>query len=250
MNDTPQGPPTPPMDTPPPAPPAEPPPVPVDSGPSSSGDRIDIARYLNEAWQLFLENPALLLGGFAIVFLILLLSAITVIGPLILVGPLMVGYYTIIEKLRTGQDAEFGELFGGFSDFPRTCLAGLLVVLVFIGAAAIELIAGMILNGLPCIGQILSLVLSVGVSLVVAAVTMFILPRVTVTSTAPVDALSENVAFAQRHMTPALLLAAVHMGLSLLGSALCIVGLLITMPIASAFVMAAYHDYYAPRVGS
>ncbi len=248
MNDTPQGPPTPPPEMPPPAPPTEPPPAQVDSGPPSSGDRIDIARYLNEAWQLFVENPALLLGGFAIIFLILLLSAITVVGPLILVGPLMVGYYAVIEKLRNGQDAEFGELFGGFSDFARTCIAGLLVVLVFIAGAAIELIAGMILNGLPCLGQILSLVLSVGVSLVIAALTMFILPRVTVSSAAPVDALSENVAFAQKNMTPAMLLAAVHLGLSLLGSALCIVGLLITIPIASAFVMAAYHDYYAPRV--
>lgn len=248
MNDTPQGPPTPPPEMPPPAPPAEPPPAPVPDTAGPNGDRIDIGRYLNEAWQLFLENPALLVGGFAIVFLILLLSAITVVGPLILVGPLMVGYYAIIHKLRNGQDAEFGELFAGFSDFSRTCIAGLLVVLVFIVGAAIELIAGMILNGLPCIGQILSLILSVGVSLVVAALTMFVLPRVTVSSAAPVDALSENISFAQRFMTPAVLLAAVHIGLSLLGSALCIVGLLITMPIASAFVMAAYDDYYAPRI--
>ncbi len=249
MNDTSQGPPTPPTDMPPPAPPADPPPAQVDSGAPSAGQQIDIARYLNEAWQLFLESPALLVGGFAIAFLILLLSAITVVGPLILAGPLMAGYYAIIEKLRNGQEAEFGELFAGFSDFPRTCLAGLLVLLVFIVGVAIELIAGMILNGLPCVGQILSLALSVGVGIVTAALTMFILPRVAVTSTAPVDALTENVGFAQANMTPAVLLAVVHVGLSLLGTAVCIIGLLITIPIASAFTMAAYHDFYSPRVG-
>ena len=73
---------------------------------------------------------------------------------------------------------------------------------------------------IPCLGQILALVISVGVSLVTAALTLFILPAVTVTAKSATDALSDNVAFAQRFMTPALLLAAVHIGLSLLGSAI------------------------------
>jgi hypothetical protein len=249
MDDTHNGPPSPPPEGPPPAPPAEPPPAPVDDSPPPAGDRVDVGRYLSEGWQLFTENPALMLGGFAIVFLILLISAITVVGPLVLVGPLMVGYYGIIEKLRNGRDAEFGELFAGFSDFARTCLAGLLVVLVFIIGAAVELVAGLILNHLPCIGQILSIVISLGVSLVTAALTLFVLPTVTLTPKSPMDALTANIEFAQKFMVPALLLAAVHIGLSLLGSALCLIGLLVTVPVASGFVMAAYHDYYAPRVG-
>lgn len=64
-----------------------------------------------------------------------------------------------------------------------------------------------------------------------------------------VDALSDNVRFAQRFVTPALLLAAVHVALSLVGSMVCGIGLLVTMPVASAFVLEAYHHYYRPRVG-
>ena len=73
-------------------PPAAPPPP---EGPreTSMTDRIDLGAYLNRAWELFTANAGLLVGGFAIVFIILLLSAITVIGPLILAGPLMAGYY-------------------------------------------------------------------------------------------------------------------------------------------------------------
>jgi len=254
MNDTPQGPPTTPPDAPPPAPPpAEPPPVapphtPDDSGGSPPTDRVDLGRYLNDGWQLFTKNPAILIGAFAIVFILLLLSAITVVGPLILVGPLMAGYYGIVEKLREGKDVEFGELFAGFSDFARTCVAGLLVVLVFILGAVVELATGLILSYVPCLGQILAIVVNIGVSIVTAALTMFILPMVVVTSKTAVEALTDNVRFAQAYVAPALLLALVHIGLSILGTAVCVVGLLVTMPVAAGFTMAAYQDYCAPRI--
>lgn len=242
MHDGPHG-----SDQPPAAPPlAEPPPPPRTPSPS---DRVDLGGYLNRAWQLFTDNPALLLGGFAIVFILLLLSALTVVGPLILAGPLMAGYYGLIQRLREGQEAEFGELFAGFADFANTCIGGLLVILVFVAGAAVNLIVGFLLSHIPCLGQLVSFVLGLGISVATAAATMFIIPAVAVSSTAPVDALKDNVGFAQSFVTPALLLAAVHIALSLVGSLLCVIGLLVTMPIASAFVMEAYHDYYRPRVG-
>lgn len=246
MHDGPHGPAQPPG--PPTPPPVEPPPPPPPSTPGGS-DRVDLGGYLNRAWQLLVENPGLLIGGFAIVFIILLVSAITVVGPLILAGPLMAGYYGIIQRLRDGRDSEFGELFAGFQDFGRTCIAGLLVILVFIIGAAVQLAAGFILSHIPCLGQILTILLNLAISLVTAALTIFVIPTVTVSPKAPVDALKDNVGFAQRFITPALLLAAVHLALGIVGSIVCLVGLLVTMPVASAFVMEAYHDYYAPRAG-
>lgn len=231
---------------PPPPPPATSPDTPrIPSGP----DRVDVGGYLNRAWQLFTDNPGLLVGGFAIVFIILLLSAITVVGPLILAGPLMAGYYGIIQRLRDGQETEFGELFAGFQRFADTCIAGLLVILVFIIGAAIELAAGFILSHIPCLGQIIAVLLNLAISLVTVAATIFIIPAVAVSSTPPVDALGDNVRFARSFVTPALMLAAVHLALSILGSLACGVGLLLTIPVASAFVMEAYHDFYQPRVG-
>lgn len=250
LDDTPKTPPPPPTDPPPPPAPApvDPPPPPADAGGPVGGDRVDLGGYLSQGWQLFAENPALLGGGFAIVFIILLLSSITVVGPLLLVGPLMAGYYGIVEKLRNGQQAEFGELFAGFSDFGRTCVAGLLVVLVFVLGAVVNLIVGFVLSGIPCLGQILGFALGLAVSVVTAAATLFILPTVAVSSRSATDALTDNIGFLKAFAMPALLLGAVHIGLSLVGSALCIVGLLVTIPVASGFVMAAYHDYYIPRV--
>ena len=252
MDETPGTPPPPPSEpppaTPPPAPPAEPPPVPTTADGPPPGDRVDLGGYLGQGWQLFAENPALLGGGFAIVFVILLLASITVVGPLILAGPLMAGYYGIVQKLRNGQETEFGELFVGFSDFARTCVAGLLVLLVFILGAVVNLVAGFVLGGIPCLGQIVTFVLGLAISVVTAGATLFVLPAVTVSPKSATDALGDNVRFLQAYPTPALLLGLVHIGLSLLGSALCIVGLLVTMPIAAGFVMAAYDDYYTPRV--
>lgn len=246
MEETPGTPPPPPPDAP-PLPP-EPPPTPTSSAGLPPGDRVDLGGYLGQGWQLFVQNPALLGGGFAIVFAILLLSSVTVVGPLILAGPLMAGYYGMVEKLRTGQPTEFGELFAGFSDFARTCVAGLLVLLVFIIAAAVELVASLVLGGIPCLGQILSFALGLAVSVGTAGATVFILPTVTLTGRSATDALSDNIAFLKAHPTPALLIGAVHIGLSLVGSALCVVGLLVTMPVASGYVIAAYHEFYRPRV--
>jgi hypothetical protein len=228
-------------------PPAAPPPN-AATGRPGPPDRVDVGRYLNRAWELFTANAGLLVGGFAIVFIILLVSAITVVGPLILAGPLMAGYYGMIQRLRDGRETEFGELFAGFQDFARTCVAGLLVVLVMIVGAAVSMIVGFILGHIPCLGQIVAVVINLAVSVVTAAATMFVIPTVVITPRAPVDALRDNVRFAQRLVTPALLLAVVHLALAIVGSLVCLVGLLVTMPVASAFVMEAYHDYYRPRV--
>ncbi len=229
------------------APPAAAPPE-AASGHPGPPDRVDVGGYLNRAWALFTANAGLMVGGFAIVFIILLVSAITVVGPLILAGPLMAGYYGMIQRLRDGRETEFGELFAGFQDFARTCVAGLLVVLVMILGAAVSMIIGFILGHIPCLGQLVAIVINLAVSVVTAAATMFVIPTVVVTPRAPVDALSDNVRFAQRLVTPALLLAVVHLALAIVGSLVCLVGLLVTMPVASAFVMEAYHDYYRPRV--
>jgi hypothetical protein len=231
------------------APPAAPPPP---EGPREAAmtDRVDLGAYLNRAWELFTANAGLLVGGFAIVFIILLLSLITVLGPLILFGPLMAGYYGMIQRLRDGRATEFGELFAGFQNFARTCVAGLLVVLVVIVGAAISMIVGFVLGHIPCLGQLVAIVINLAVSVVTAAATMFVLPAVVVSAKAPVDALGDNVRFAQRFVTPALLLAVVHLALGIVGSLVCLVGLLVTMPVASAFVMEAYHSYYRPRSGS
>ena len=228
-------------------PPAAPPPQAAPSHPSLP-DRVDVGGYLNRAWELFTANAGLLVGGFAIVFIILLVSLITVVGPLILFGPLMAGYYGMIQRLRDGRETEFGELFAGFQDFARTCIAGLLVVLVMILGAAVSMIVGFILGHIPCLGQIVAIVINLAVSVVTAAATMFVIPTIVVTTGAPVDALSANVRFAQRFVMPALLLAVVQLALGIVGSLVCLVGLLVTMPVASAFVMEAYHDFYRPRV--
>jgi len=228
-------------------PPSAPPPH-TATGRTGPPDRVDVGRYLSRAWELFTANAGLLVGGFAIVFIILLVSAITVVGPLILAGPLMAGYYGMIQRLRDGRETEFGELFAGFQDFARTCVAGLLVVLVMILGAAVSMIVGFILGHIPCLGQIVAVVINLAVSVVTAAATMFVIPTVVITPRAPVDALRDNVRFAQRLVTPALLLAVVHLALAIVGSLVCLVGLLVTMPVASAFVMEAYHDYYRPRV--
>jgi uncharacterized membrane protein YesL len=223
-------------------PPAAPPPLSAPDRPAAS-DRVDLGGYLNRAWELFTANAGLLVGGFAILAIILAVSLLTVIGFFVLLGPLTAGYYGMIQKLRDGRDTEFGELFAGFQDFARTCIAGLFVAVGWV----IPSMVALILFNSPCLGPLLATAGYVAVGVVTAAATMFVLPAVVLSPRAPVDALRDNVGFAQRFVTPALLFAAVFVGLGLVGGVACGIGLLVTGPLASAFVMEAYHDYYRPR---
>jgi hypothetical protein len=118
-----------------------------------------------------------------------------------------------------------------------------LVVLVLVVAAAASMIVGFILGHIPCLGQILAFAIGLAVSVVAGAASRFIIPAIVVTAKAPVEALGDNVRFAQSFVTPALLLAAVHVALGMVGSLVCLVGLLVTMPVACSLRDGGYCDY-------
>jgi uncharacterized membrane protein len=89
---------------------------------------------------------------------------------------------------------------------------------------------------------------NIGIAVVTAALTMFIIPAVALTSKPAMVAFNDNIRFAQSFVAPALLLALVHLCLSIAGTAVCLVGLLVAMPVAAGFTVAAYRDFVTPRV--
>jgi uncharacterized membrane protein len=61
-------------------------------------------------------------------------SGVFVIGPLLITGPMMLGYVFFLKSIKFGEgDVRVDRLFDGFDDFERTFLANLLIkIFVFL----------------------------------------------------------------------------------------------------------------------
>lgn len=67
-------------------------------------------------------------GILAILIVSLIIGAVsfTLIGTLILVGPLSVGLCIVFVAISKGEKADLGKVFGGFSNFGNTCITGII----------------------------------------------------------------------------------------------------------------------------
>lgn len=80
----------------------------------------------SRAWDTFKANVGPLLGGFVVLAALISASATVYFGPLILVGPLSVGYFKMVRDAAAGRPAQFGDLFYGFQNgFVPALLVGL-----------------------------------------------------------------------------------------------------------------------------
>jgi uncharacterized membrane protein len=239
-----QSPPPKPPSPPPPAP--EPPPIPP---PSGSSQEPAYGAWVSEAWNLVLAEPVLLIIGWLVLAVIITISGVVAVGPLLLTGPLMVGYYLVIQKRLNGEPASFEDLFAGFQDFVRTMIAGLLFCAFWVAGTIINVIAGFILQFVPCLGWVVSVVLAIVVVLLVFAATFFLLPMVALSRIEPVDACKRSLEIASEEIKPVILLTLLIIGLQCAGTLACGLGLLITGPMAMVIQVLAYKRYCLARVG-
>jgi hypothetical protein len=228
--------------------PPEPPPLPPSSpaSPTYLSDEPDIKEYLTKAWELVLAEPVLMIVGYLVIGVILSISSAFVVG-LLLVGPVLVGFYQVIHKLLNGEPAAFEDLFAGFQDFVRTMVAGLLLCAFILAGSAVSTVIGFILGNIPCLGLIVAIPLTVAISLAVIAATFFLMPIVALSSVEPVEALRQSLSFASAELRPVALLSLVFVALTCVGAAVCGVGLLITGPMSMIVQVLAYNRYYLPR---
>lgn len=69
----------------------------------------------------------LAIGLFLITELLIGASAFIGVGPLIVSGPLMLGFYTCYLKMQRNQDVEFEQLFSGFNNFATSLIVYILI---------------------------------------------------------------------------------------------------------------------------
>lgn len=69
----------------------------------------------------------LAIGLFLIMGLLIGITSFIFVGPIIIAGPLMLGFYICYLKMQRNQDVEFEELFSGFNNFVTSMVTYLLI---------------------------------------------------------------------------------------------------------------------------
>jgi len=227
------------------APEAPEPPSPPPGPPA--GPKPEIGAYLSKAWNLVIGDPVLLIVGYLVVAAIIGFSSITIVGPIILVGPLMFGYLRVVQKRLNGEEAALGDIFAGFQDFGKALLTGVLLGAISLGVGLVTLIVVFILSLIPCIGMLLGIVVALAVSLGLGAAVYFVLPMAALSDASPTEAVGGSFRFCFAHLGWTVLLSLVTWAIGGAGNAVCLVGVFFTMPLALAMTVAAYNDYYVPN---
>ncbi|KPJ73767.1 MAG: hypothetical protein AMS14_06350 [Planctomycetes bacterium DG_20] len=216
---------------------------PQDAGPQpippAGGPDMDLGGYLSAAWSLVTGDFVLFVIGYLVVAAILGVSVLTVIGPLIIGGPLWFGYFRVVQTRLKGEPASIGDVFQGFRDFGKGFLTFLLLALIVLGVVVVQ----MLLSLIPVLGILLTLC----VSLVVGPMFFFVMPIAALSDVSPTDAISRSVKFCFANFWKMVLLSLVLGLIAMAGSLVCGIGALFTVPLAIVATVAAYNEYYLPK---
>jgi hypothetical protein len=191
------------------------------------GYKVEIGNCLNRGWGLVKTNFGLLVGASFLLFLISLgLGFIPILGAianLVIYGPLLGGLYFLYLKRIRGRDASVGDLFAGFS------MAFLPLMLAYI-----------VMTVLTGIGILLCLI--PGIYLIVAW--LFTLPLIIDRRIDFWPAMELSRKVVTKNWWNIFGLGIVLFLVAVAGVLACGIGLLVTIPIATAALMYAYEDIF------
>ena len=181
---------------------------------------FDIGKCFSEGWDLYKGNMGVLILGYLIVSVI---SGFT-LG--ILSGPLLVGYFMIVDRLIKNDPEKpgAGDVFKGMSKFGPAFVAMLLFIVV-----------AMVASLLPVIGQIAAYIIS--------PLLMFTIMFITFEDLGVIDAFKKVI----KGVTSGEMLMPIVLGILAnlvggVGAFLCLIGIIFTMPFAMTLYVCAYRQ--------
>jgi hypothetical protein len=193
------------------------------------GAVIDIGSAISRGWALVRDNMGVLVGATVLGWLVTVgLAFVPVVGwavGIVLLGGLD---YMFIRRIR-GEAVQVGDVFAGFNlAFLHLTLAGLVKTLLTS--------LGFVLCILP------GIYLGVGY--------VFTLPLVIDKKMEFWPAMEVSRRVVHRHWWSTFALVIVLSLIAFAGFLVCIVGALVTMPVASAALMYVYEDLFGPRAAA
>lgn len=196
---------------------------------NNSKTAVKFGEWIQAGFNLYKENFVVL----AVANLIaVILSAVT-LG--ILAGPLLGGLVMIALGFLDKKEPkpEIGDLFNGFQYFLDTFL----FVVIW---GAISVAATLLLNLIPCAGQILSLF----VSIVISTLIMFGLYLIVDRKMGFWPASLASINLVKNNFFPFAGLMIVTGFLGYVGALACGIGIIVTLPVATCILAVAYRDIF------
>lgn len=179
---------------------------------------VPIGRYIEEAWDLFVDRPMEYIGMGALIWL----TCLVPYGGLILASPLAGGIILFTLKNLRGESVEFGDVFKGFDQFFDLVIAGLLIGLFGMVAAVF------------CILPIL----------IVCALYFFTLSIIVDEQQGFWQAMEASRLRVQENFWAILALAVIMFLLNIAGTFFCCVGTIVTYPFVIVLQTIAYRDIF------
>jgi uncharacterized membrane protein len=103
-----------------------------------SGYQTDIGEYFRRGWKIFENNMGGFIAYVLVYMLISIVAAFIPFAPLLISGPLLVGFYIVSNKISKGETYEFGTFFKGFDFFVQLLLYTLISgIFIFLGMLAL-----------------------------------------------------------------------------------------------------------------
>jgi uncharacterized membrane protein len=188
---------------------------------------VKIGEWISKGFDLYKDNLGLLIVAGLLVGV---LSAVTV-G--ILAGPLLAGLTMMVLALLDKKEPQpqAGDVFKGFSVF----LNAFLFVIVYLVVLAV---GSLVLNLLPCVGQLLGL----AYNLLLGALVMFSIFLIADRQMAFWPAVTESVNMVKTNFWPFLALYVVASVIGALGIIACGIGVLATFPITVCILAVAFRE--------
>jgi uncharacterized membrane protein len=179
-----------------------------------SGAQSQTGRWVGEGWRLVKDD----LGNY--VLLALIFSVLNGVVPLILQGPLLVGFHIFTMKKLAGRRAEFADLFKGFNFFVPALVATIVI--------GVFTFAGTLLCIIP--------------GLVVAAMYKFTYLFIVDKRMDFWPAMQASHSIVKQDYFGFTMFLLALAGINLLGVLCCIVGIFVSIPVTFAAITVAYRD--------
>lgn len=192
--------------------------------------QIDIGVELGKGWELFKPNMGLLIVAGLIVTLVSLVTC----G--VLAGPLSAGVFLMVMRLiqKDPVQPQAGDVFKGFDYFVQA-------LLVMVIGFVVSLVTGVILRVIPVLGQLISTVVSLGISSVITWSLMFVVYQ----KMTAVDAVKKVVtSLTSGDFTMPLVYGVLASLISMLGLLACGIGIFFTAPLSTCCFASLYHTLY------
>jgi uncharacterized membrane protein len=222
----------------------------------ANGFNFDFGKYFNTGWNAMKEDVGQYILFTFVAILILLVSIITIVGPVLIALPLFSGYMTYGRKVLRNEPRDFNDFFGGFKSFGPLVgftflmLLGYSVValplLLFAGfdagwfeaiASDPESAADIVLTGMLPVQLAVTLV-----SIVVQTLLFFAIPLIVIGKLGSISAIGWSFKIAGKNFWWILLYIFVVGFIQQGGMLACYIGLLFTVPLAQCLQLGAYAD--------